>query len=384
MVFVNKGKIRVLRGDLRTSAVQNTQLWKGQPFYDNNSKHLFIGENDETKISDSAPIVADANNIVFYCTYLNKNLNCSIPGYKPIPNQRAFFVCNTDIPKGTTGVTLSINNGTAKNVILPTYTDRKSDDNIIIRNNLYTIFLNNNQWEIQPITTDLTWTSFNTDKSFYFASVKSGDSNILSIIAYGWKIATTQTNFFIIPTADFTIDTNSKFRIYGNDNGNGTSNNYEEGKINYTGNNKLYKNNIYAVSYFVNNSQAQFDIKNLYIDNIYNEKLNGTVRCTIYKNHNNRIRIIGRKIFEVTPDGRNVYEAEINFMTDFDVTFSYKPIIIWGVSLNLANSPDDYYCYGIEDNSSEHKKFKILIKETPTSKFYITIEFEIVGEILTT
>lgn len=62
MAFVNKGKVRILRGNLNgldpNDVVGNTPLWDGQPFYDKTSGKLYVGTGDGTKIKDTNPINA--------------------------------------------------------------------------------------------------------------------------------------------------------------------------------------------------------------------------------------------------------------------------------------------------------------------------------------
>ena len=150
MAFTNKGKVRILRGILNDSntIVQNTTLWDGQPFYDKQSKHLFIGDGENHQIKDSSPIVADANNIVFNCAKSGNNLVCEIKGYKPIENQIAFLICNGNINK-TTGQKLILN-GINEDIALP--------NDGIKANNLYQLTRNKNgnvySWEIKNINVE--------------------------------------------------------------------------------------------------------------------------------------------------------------------------------------------------------------------------------------
>lgn len=129
----NKGRIRFLRTNGITSTNRGKTLFAGQPFYDMNTKHLYVGEQDGKTIADSTPIVADANNIVFNCTYDNtttpKKLSCTIPGYKNIENQRAFLISDSVISAGTSNINLYINEEDRGVITIPT--------NGVIPNSLY-------------------------------------------------------------------------------------------------------------------------------------------------------------------------------------------------------------------------------------------------------
>lgn len=150
MAFQNRGKIRILRGHLDNDSnneIKNTPLWDGQPFYDKDSRRLMVGDSDGQKIQDAHNIVADANNIVFNCSFDSNVLSCEIPGYKKIKNQRAFFICGSDIASGIIGVKLEINNGNPDDVTLP------SDG--IKKDNLYNIEWDNTKWVITFISVEL-------------------------------------------------------------------------------------------------------------------------------------------------------------------------------------------------------------------------------------
>lgn len=115
MSLENKGRIRILRGNASDENVKTVSLYDGQPFYDANSKHLYIG-NGKT-INESSPIIADANNIIFYCETAGdvskKEIN--LPGYKLINGQRSFIQFANDFT--TVDNTLSINGSDEKEII---------------------------------------------------------------------------------------------------------------------------------------------------------------------------------------------------------------------------------------------------------------------------
>ena len=58
MAFANKGKVRILRGALSSTTVQDTKLWDGQPFYDKESGKLYVGNGDNIEIKNTPPINA--------------------------------------------------------------------------------------------------------------------------------------------------------------------------------------------------------------------------------------------------------------------------------------------------------------------------------------
>lgn len=170
MAFVNKGKVRILRGNLQNDnpndVVGNTTLWDGQPFYDKQSGKLYIGDTNTKKIKETKPIVADANNIVFNCKRNGDTLTCTNPGYKVIEDQRAFFICDSDISANRNGIELSIDGNSTE--VLPNSNGIKAN----VLYNIHAIKENDTyKWEISNIRTT------ETDYALYYSLICGKTSN---------------------------------------------------------------------------------------------------------------------------------------------------------------------------------------------------------------
>lgn len=145
----NKGQIKVLRANSITEDVGKVILEEGQPFYDKETKHLYIGEGNN--VANSKSIIADTNNIVFYCESDSdeeiKEIN--IPGYKLIDNQEAFLIFKNG--NNIENFSLKINNTSYTNIIC--YSDYKEQSELyaIRPNSLYRLKYSNNQIKIIPI-----------------------------------------------------------------------------------------------------------------------------------------------------------------------------------------------------------------------------------------
>lgn len=116
MSLENKGRIRILRGNASDENVKTVSLYAGQPFYDTSSKHLYIGDGTNT-IENTAPIIADANNIIFYCETAGdvSKKTIELPGYKLIDGQKAFIMFKEN-NSAQSPTTLSINKNESKNI----------------------------------------------------------------------------------------------------------------------------------------------------------------------------------------------------------------------------------------------------------------------------
>jgi hypothetical protein len=146
----NRGQIKILRANNVTDDnVKDIILQDGQPFYDKETKHLYIGEGNS--IADSTPITADANNIVFYCESdaSAKEKIINIPGYKLIDNQEAFIIFKNG--NNIENFSLKINNTSYTNIICYSDHTEQSELYAIRPNSLYRLKYSSNQIKIVPI-----------------------------------------------------------------------------------------------------------------------------------------------------------------------------------------------------------------------------------------
>ena len=89
----NRGQIKILRANNVTDGnVKDIILQDGQPFYDKETKHLYIGEGNS--IANSTPIMTGNNDTVFYCeSSADATIKqVTVENYNFINNQRAFII----------------------------------------------------------------------------------------------------------------------------------------------------------------------------------------------------------------------------------------------------------------------------------------------------